>query len=191
MIRDSVVAKNATTAPEKKTLAVEAYNLDAILSVGYRVNSKRVSQFRQWATKRLKDYLMEGVAINEKRLAQKNKEIQVLHDGIRILSRAIDDHAIRNENYARLHHCSVGLQLLDACELESLDEKEKHTRKAENPSMVQYMELEKKIRAGFYSDVLGKEKDGGFDRSVNHIRQSFVNKRSIRLLKKRQPCCSI
>jgi hypothetical protein len=71
LIRDSVVAKNATTAPEKKTLAVEAYNLGAILSVGYRVNSKRVSQFRQWATKRLKDYLMEGAAINEKRLAQK------------------------------------------------------------------------------------------------------------------------
>ena len=77
------------------------------------------------------------------------KEIQVLHDGIRILSRAIDDHAIRNENYARLHQCSVGLQLLDACELESLDEKEKHTRKAENPSMVQYMELVKKCVLDF------------------------------------------
>ena len=86
----------------RKPFAVESYNLDAILSVGYRVNSKRVSQFRQWATKRLKDYLMEGAAINEKRLAQKNKEIQVLHDGIRILSRAIEDHSIRNENYARL-----------------------------------------------------------------------------------------
>ena len=77
------------------------------------------------------------------------KEIQVLHDGIRTPSRAIEDHAIRNENYARLHQCSVGLQLLDACELESLDEKEKHTRKAENPSMVQYMELVKKCVLDF------------------------------------------
>jgi hypothetical protein len=73
LIRDSVVAKNATTAKDGKSYSVEFYNLDAILSVGYRVNSKRGTQFRQWATKRLKDYLIEGVAINEKRLEQKNK----------------------------------------------------------------------------------------------------------------------
>ena len=90
LIRDSVVAKNATTAADGKTYEVDYYNLDAILSVGYRVNSIRGTQFRQWATKRLKDFLIEGIAINEKRLLQKNKEIQVLHDGIRILSRAIN-----------------------------------------------------------------------------------------------------
>ena len=50
--RDSVVAKNATTASDGKTYVVEYYNLDAILSVGYRVNSIRGTQFRQWATKR-------------------------------------------------------------------------------------------------------------------------------------------
>ena len=85
----------------------------------------------------------------------------------------------------------MGLQLLDDCYHESLDEKEKHTRKAKIPSMVQYMELVKKIRAEFYLDVLGKEKDGAFDGSVNQIRQSFMNKMSIHLLKKRQPCCLI
>jgi hypothetical protein len=69
----STVAKNATTAKDGKSYSVEFYNLDAILSVGYRVNSKQGTQFRQWATKRLKDYLIEGVAINEKRLEQKNK----------------------------------------------------------------------------------------------------------------------
>lgn len=71
LIRDSVVAKNATTAQDGKTYAVEYYNLDAILSVGYRVNSKRGTQFRQWATQRLKDYLIKEVAINEQLLAQK------------------------------------------------------------------------------------------------------------------------
>ena len=127
--RKSVVAKNATTAKDGKSYSVEFYNLDAILSVGYRVNSIRGTQFRQWATKRLKDYLMEGVAINEKRLAQKNKEIKVLHDGIRILSRAIEDQAINNEDYAWLHQFSVGLQLLDDYDHESLDENGKHTKK--------------------------------------------------------------
>lgn len=173
LIRDSVVAKNATTAQDGKTYAVEYYNLDAILSVGYRVNSKRGTQFRQWATKRLKDYLIEGVAINEKRLEQKNKEIQVLHDGIRILSRAIEDQAINNEDYAWLHQFSLGLQLLDDYDHESLDEKGKHTKDAEYPSMAEYLELVEKMRAEFNSDVFGKEKDGGFDSAVNQIRQSF------------------
>ncbi|MFM8917096.1 MAG: virulence RhuM family protein, partial [Bacteroidota bacterium] len=74
LVKNSVVAKNATTASDGKTYVVEYYNLDLILSVGYRVNSKRGTQFRQWATQRLKDYLVEGVAINERRLAQKDKE---------------------------------------------------------------------------------------------------------------------
>ena len=152
---------------------VKFYNLDAIISVGYRVNSKRGTQFRQWATKRLKDYLIEGVAINEKRLEEKNKEIQVLHDGIRILSRAIEDQVSNHDNYAWLHQFSVGLQLLDDYDHESLDKKGKHTNKAEYPSMAEYMELVEKMRAEFNSDVFGKEKDGGFDSAVNQIRQSF------------------
>lgn len=73
--RKATVAKNATVQLEAGRLVkreIEFYNLDAIISVGYRVNSKRGTQFRQWATKRLKDYLIEGVAINEKRLKERN-----------------------------------------------------------------------------------------------------------------------
>ena len=176
LVRNSTVAKNATVqieADREVKREIEFYNLDAILSVGYRVNSKRGTQFRQWATKRLKDYLIEGIAINEKRLAQKNKEIQVLHDGIRILGRAIEDQALNNENYAFLHQFSVGLQLLDDYDHESLDENGKHTNKAEYPSMAEYMDIVEKMRAAFNSDVFGKEKDGGFDSAVNQIRQGF------------------
>ncbi|HVZ97371.1 MAG TPA: RhuM family protein [Chitinophagaceae bacterium] len=54
------------------------YNLDAIISVGYRVNSKRGTQFRQWATQRLKDYLIKGHAVNEKRLEQLQQTIQLI-----------------------------------------------------------------------------------------------------------------
>lgn len=176
LVRNSTVAKNATVqieADREVKREIEYYNLDAILSVGYRVNSKRGTQFRQWATKRLKDYLIEGVAINEKRLTQKNKEIQVLHDGIRILGRAIEDQALNNENYAFLHQFSVGLQLLDDYDHESLDENGKHTKNAEYPSMAEYMDIVEKMRAEFNSDVFGKEKDGGFDSAVNQIRQGF------------------
>ncbi len=171
--RNSVVAKNATTAKDGKTYTIEYYNLDAIISVGYRVNSKRGTQFRQWATNRLKDYIIEGVAINEKRLAQKNKEIQVLHDGIRILSRAIEDQAVNNENYAWLHQFSIGLQLLDDFDHESLDTKGQHIKNVNYPSMSDYMALVEQMRNDLNSDVFGKEKDQSFHSSVNQIRQSF------------------
>jgi hypothetical protein len=68
---------------------VTLYSLDVIISVGYRVNSLRGTQVRQWATRRLKEYLEEGIAINERRLEQKNKELRVLHDGVRILGSTI------------------------------------------------------------------------------------------------------
>jgi len=64
--RNSVVAFFATTAADGKTYNVEHFNLDAILSVGYRVNSKRGTQFRVWASKVLKDYLMKGYALNQR-----------------------------------------------------------------------------------------------------------------------------
>ena len=66
--RNSVVAKNATTATDGKTYQVEYFNLDAILSVGYRVNSKVATQFRIWATKRLNEYIRKGFTMDDERL---------------------------------------------------------------------------------------------------------------------------
>lgn len=96
----------------KRTISrdIILYNLDVIISVGYRVNSKRGVQFCQWATQKLKDYLVKGYAINEYRLAQKNQEIQFLHDGIRILSRAIEE-VTTDEAYKWVDKLSKGLML--------------------------------------------------------------------------------
>jgi hypothetical protein len=66
--RDSVVAKFATTAADGKTYQVDYYNLDVIISVGYRVKSLRGTQFRIWATHILKEYLKKGFALNDERL---------------------------------------------------------------------------------------------------------------------------
>lgn len=68
----------------------EHYNLDMIISVGYRVNSRRGIQFRQWATRRLKYNLVQGYSINEKRLQQKQQQVEYLKTGIRIVGRAIE-----------------------------------------------------------------------------------------------------
>ena len=74
LAREAVVAKNATTASDGKTYQVDYYNLDAIISVGYRVNSKRGTQFRIWATTILKDHLVRGYSFNQRRLAEKGVE---------------------------------------------------------------------------------------------------------------------
>lgn len=67
--REAVVAKNATTAADGKVYQVEFFDLDAILSVGYRVNSRRGTQFRIWATRTLRDDLLRGYTLYERRLA--------------------------------------------------------------------------------------------------------------------------
>ena len=64
--RDSVVAKIATTGPDNKIYQVDYYNLDVIISVGYRVKSQRGTQFRIWANQILKEYLLKGYAINQR-----------------------------------------------------------------------------------------------------------------------------
>ena len=99
---------------------VKYYNLDVIISVGYRVKSKQGTQFRIWANKILKEYLVKGYSINEKRLAQKEQEVQLLKNGIQILSRAIEQKSEENE---WLSIFSKGLQLLDDYDHEKLDSK--------------------------------------------------------------------
>ena len=69
--QDSVVAKFATTGNDGKTYQVEYYNLDVIISVGYRVKSQQGTRFRIWATSVLKDYLVKGYTLNQKRLLEK------------------------------------------------------------------------------------------------------------------------
>lgn len=67
--QDSVVAKFATTADDGKTYQVEHYDLDLILSVGYRVKSANGVKFRRWANQVLKDYILKGYAVNQRKIA--------------------------------------------------------------------------------------------------------------------------
>lgn len=76
--KESVVAKNATTGPDNKTYQIDYYNLDVIISVGYRVKSKRGTQFRQWANRVLKEYLLKGYSINQRIERIENKILE--HD---------------------------------------------------------------------------------------------------------------
>ena len=82
---NSVVAKIATTAKDGKIYQVDYYNLDMILSIGYRVDSKQATQFRIWATKTLKQHLLEGYTINKKQLAKNYQKFQKTLENIKTL----------------------------------------------------------------------------------------------------------
>lgn len=73
LVKDSVVSKMEITATDGKTYNTEVYNLDAIIAVGYRINSKKATQFRIWATKILKEYMIKGFALNDERFIKGNK----------------------------------------------------------------------------------------------------------------------
>ncbi len=148
------------------------YNLDVIISVGYRVNSKRGVQFRQWATQKLKEFLVKGYAINEHRLAQKNQEIQFLHDGIRIMSRAIEE-VTNDEVYKWLNKFSKGLKLLDDYDHERLDINGRSLVPGIHPNILEYETIVNSMRTEFDSSVFGKKKDSGFESAISQIEQGF------------------
>ena len=68
LVKDSVVSKMEITADDRKRYNTEVYNLDAIIAVGYRINSKKATQFRIWTTKILKEYMIKGFALSEEEL---------------------------------------------------------------------------------------------------------------------------
>ena len=156
---------------------VAFYNLDVIISVGYRVKSKRGTQFRQWATKRLKEYLVEGYSINQKRLEERNLELQNLKTGIAILRRAIEHQAQNLDDAGHLagllEQFSGGLSLLDDYDHETLDDTGKTKRKAVIIDAAEYLKLIEAMRSEVSSDLFGKEKDTGFESSIRQIYQSF------------------
>jgi prophage maintenance system killer protein/prophage antirepressor-like protein len=103
--RESVVAKNATTAADGKTYQVEHFNLDAIISVGYRVNSHRATRFRQWATTVLRHHLTRGYSLNEHRLARQG--LSELEQAVEVLGQTLT----RQELVSDLGQEVVGLIL--------------------------------------------------------------------------------
>jgi hypothetical protein len=171
-------------AADGRKRKMNLYNLDVIISVGYRVNSTKATQFRQWATQRLKDYMIEGYAINEKRLAQKQQEVQTLKDGIRILSRALD---VKTDDVDLpwLGQFAKGLELLDDYDHEQLDTNGVTMRKAKYPDVTDYYNIIDKMHSEFDSEIFGKEKDDSFQSSIAQIGKGFADTDSIHLSKKK------
>lgn len=172
--RKSVVAKNATTAADGRTYQVEFFNLDAIISVGYRVNSKRGTEFRIWATNILKQHLVQGYSVNEKRLKALQQSIKLASD---ISKRKSLSSGEATALLQTVSEYAYALDLLDDYDHQRVALRKTSKRKAKAVSYEEALELVEQMRITFGdSDVFGKEKDKSLSSSLNTIMQSFDGK---------------
>ena len=175
--KESVVANFATTAKDGKTYQVDYYNLDMIISVGYRVNSKIATQFRKWATSILKQYLVDGYSVNEKRLQEQKSKVAQLQNAIKLLNRSIEHQAENIDDAKKLSvlmaDFASGLDLLDDYDNKTLDTKGKTTKPAVIIKKEEFLNIIDKMKPEFGSDVFANPKDESFDSSINQIYQTF------------------
>ena len=167
---NSVVAKFATTATDGKTYNVEYYNLDMILSIGYRVKSDKGVIFRRWANKILKDYMLKGYAVNQRRLEYLEKTIQLIDIANRIDERLEWNDA--KEILKVIGDYSKALDLLDDYDHKTLKKIDGNIdeRKIEYKECV---EVINKLRFNEESSLFAVERDRGLESIVGNIYQSF------------------
>lgn len=156
------------------------YNLDMILSVGYRVNSKRGTQFRIWANRILKEHLVNGYTINQKRLMEQQSRLRELKESIGLVERSLLSE-VQNIEEARtiikvLADFASGLAILDDYDHETLETKGKSPAEAVKIGMDEFLKVVETMRGDFDSDIFGQQKDNSFDSSVSQMYQSFGGK---------------
>jgi prophage maintenance system killer protein len=157
---------------------IKHYNLDTIISVGYRVNSKRGIQFRKWASNILKEYLIKGYSINEKLLMQKNEQLKELQESVKILGNILNYKELSNdESYGLLKIISdyaYALDVLDKYDYQALtiEATTKGTKyHLTYKEATDQILLAKKTHGN--SDLFGREKDDSFKSSISTIYQTF------------------
>ncbi len=178
--RESTVRKFRTVRKEGSrnvSRNLEYYNLDMIIAVGYRVNSKIATKFRKWATNTLREYLTKGFVINEKMLKDQQNKIQTLQSTVSLLTRSIQNQ-ISTVDEAQdvaniLDNFAKGLDLLDDFDHKTLDTKGKSQKEAVVISESEFLKVIDKMKSEFASDVFANPKDGSFASSVNQIYQTF------------------
>ena len=152
---DAVVAKFATTATDGKIYQVEHYNLDMIISVGYRVKSQRGIEFRKWANKVLTQYIIQGYAINEKRLQALEKTVDIQ---TRMLAGALDIN--ESEVLRAVNEYTEALLLLDQYDHQVLS-KPDGNKPVYRITYENCVQMVAGMRDSFNTDVFGVEKEPG------------------------------
>lgn len=176
--KDATCAKIAQVQVEgNRTINrhITYYNLDVIISVGYRVNSMRGTQFRIWANKVLKDYLIKGYAINQQ---AKSEQLEDLKKTVRLLSNVIENKQLTLDEANGLLHIitdyTYGLDTLDRYDYQQLEVNSTTPTEKFRATYEEAMEaihlLQEKFGSG---DLFGNEKDQSFKSSINTIYQTF------------------
>ncbi len=155
---------------------VHFYNLDVIISVGYRVNSKRGTQFRQWATKVLREHLVRGYTVNEQRLREQDQKLADLRRTVNLLEMTLADQVIGLDEAKGLLRVitdyAYALTTLDRYDHGTLAI-EQTTRQA--PYILTHemaMKIVESMKAAF-GGLFGVEKDQGFKSALGAIHQTF------------------
>ena len=144
------------------------YNLDMIISVGYRVNSKQGITFRKWANKVLKDYLLKGVSINQKRLEYLEKTVKLLD-----IAGRVDTNSKELKDILKvINTYSNSLGLLDDYDHRSLENKKGHTSE-ESITYKQCMDIIDALKTNFDSDIFALERNHGLESIINNIYQTY------------------
>ena len=164
-----------------QTAKSKYYNLDAIISVGYRVNSTRATQFRQWATQHLKDYLEKGYAINEQKLKASQEQLVALKQSIKLLENVVSKKQLTSDEAVGLlkvvTEYSHALELLDQYDHQRLiipeTKKEKLQKVTYKEAIEQILLWRDKQNAG---KLFGNEKDKSFHSSLETVYQTFGGK---------------
>ena len=152
------------------TRSIPFYNLDMIISVGYRVNSKQGIEFRKWATNVLKDYMLKGYAVNQKRLEYLEKTIKLIDIAGRIDQKLNGDEA--QEIIRVINNYSNALNLLDDYDHKTVS-KPKGTNSDNKINYTDCMNIVNKLRFNSDSDLFALERDKGLESIIGNIYQSF------------------
>ncbi len=157
---------------------IKFYNLDAIISAGYRVNSKRGVLFRKWATQLLKDYLIKGYVINQQRLQKQANQLTELKETIRLLGKTLEYKKLTNDESQGLlkviSEYSYALEILDRYDYQTLkieNTSGKEVYRLTYEEAIKQIELVKRTYGN--SELFGQEKDNSFKSSVATIYQTF------------------
>ena len=181
--RNSVCRDFRHTALDGKSYKTATYNLDVIISVGYRVKSQRGTEFRIWATNVLKQFLVNGYAVNEKRLKTQETKIKELQNAINVMAHVVNQRKLESDEAVALLKViadyTTALDLLDRYDHETLElEKNKLSkRKVRELNYEEAVSIIQQLSKSFGASALfGKEKDKSFRSSIESIYQTFGGK---------------
>ena len=166
----STVAKFATVQTEgnrEVTREIEYYNLDMIISVGYRVKSQRGVEFRRWANSVLKEYILKGYAVNDKRINQLGQIVQIM--------KRAENQLDAQQVLSVVESYSAALDMLDDYDHQTMS-KPKGNKATYVLSYDECREVIDKMKYASCSDLFGNEKDESFKGSIGAIYQSFDGK---------------